>query len=162
MRQTPALVQHWPDTGGMAINPYLYGGQLGVGQALAELQCPDLAIISRDNAVLLEPGRTEANHKRAHTLIELGRLAEAILDMRKVAAATPKASMPRFMAGGLLVRQGRFNEALTEIDRGLQRNPENAEAHGVRAATLTGMASAARASAAELLAAQQANQPNQP
>lgn len=137
----------------VTMQPNHYVGQLGLGKTQAALQRPDLALQALDAAVALEPARSEAYHLRGHALISLGRFADATEDFRKLAEFQPQASLPKFSLAGVLVKQGRFDEALDIVDQGLRIDPDHAEAHGIRGLALDGMARAAQARSAELFAA---------
>lgn len=137
------------------MHPNDYACQLGLGKTLAALQHPERSLPAFDTAVALEPGRSEPRHARGHALVALGRYAEAAQDFRALAASDPHAPMPKFALAAVLIKQACFDEALDLVDQGLRIVPDHAEAHGVRALALGGMASAAHARSAELLAARE-------
>jgi TolB-like protein/Tfp pilus assembly protein PilF len=91
---------------------------------------PALAESSLNRAIELNPNYAQAYHWRAGVLGDLGRFAEARDSYAMAVQLNPMAPLHRNSYARYLRVEGRYEEALMELEKNLKIDPENAEAHG--------------------------------
>ena len=112
------------------------------------------AIAAGERAVALEPGVANAHLAYGMSLHYGGRPEEAIPVLQRAIRLNPLGEAGSFMNLGHAYRvMGRFEEAVLEYKKSLQRSPDNFFAHLSLAATysMMGREEEARAEAAEVL-----------
>ena len=112
------------------------------------------AIAAGERAVALEPGVANAHLAYGMSLHYGGRPEEAIPVLQRAIRLNPLGEAGSFMNLGHAYRvMGRFEEAVLEYKKSLQRSPDNFFAHLSLAATysMMGREQEARAEAAEVL-----------
>jgi adenylate cyclase len=112
------------------------------------------AIAEGEQAVSLSPRVARALISYANSLRYAGRSEEAIPLFQKAARFCPISGRNLFLPlGGALMETGRFEEAVSEYKKAIQRSPENILAHISLAATynMMGREKEAHAEAAEVL-----------
>ncbi len=112
------------------------------------------SIAEGERAVALDPGGAEANLHYGASLNQGGRPEEAIPILQKSLRLDPLGSPSAFLELGLALRTtGKFEEAVSEFKKVLQRAPDHFLAHLGLAATysMMGRGQEARAEAAEIL-----------
>jgi predicted O-linked N-acetylglucosamine transferase (SPINDLY family) len=87
---------------------------------------PTQALLSLDQALALDPGSRDAINNRAQLLASLGRTREAEAQLRAGLALHPDDVGMRHNLGLALSRQGRADEALTELRRVADQDPRSA------------------------------------
>jgi predicted O-linked N-acetylglucosamine transferase (SPINDLY family) len=92
------------------------------GQALAALRRPAEALASFDRAMMLRPD-SQTRFARAVMLQKLGRLREAVEDLRRVAAQEPGQARPQMALAYTLMDIGEDEAAVAAFDRAYQLAP---------------------------------------
>jgi TolB-like protein/Flp pilus assembly protein TadD len=114
----------------------------------------DNAIAEGERAVAIEPGSPYALQFYAMSLYYAGRSEDAIPFFQKAIRLAPVGGTGLYLNFGHALRVvGRFDEALSEYKKSIQREPNNIFAHTGKAAThiMMGQEEEARAEAAEVL-----------
>jgi adenylate cyclase len=114
----------------------------------------DNAIAEGERAVAIEPGSPYALQFYAMTLYYAGRSEDAVPFFQKAIRLAPVGGTGLYLNFGHALRVvGRFDEALSEYKKSIQREPNNIFAHTGKAAThiMIGQEEEARAEAAEVL-----------
>jgi tetratricopeptide (TPR) repeat protein len=121
----------------LAKDPSFYWAHLSLGRLLRAHGKYMAAAESMRRALALHAGLLEARVELAETLVELGRYQEAAAHYAQYLAAQPNdLVVARSYAQLLVYRLARPDEALTWIERLLQRDPDDASALMDRAAAL--------------------------
>jgi TolB-like protein len=114
----------------------------------------DKAIAEGERAVALDPSGSDAYRGYASALLFAGRPKEAIPLFQKAIRLNPNAPAVTFVNFGYALRNaGRFEEAVSELKKGIQRAPDFSIAHINLTATysMMGREKEARAEAEEVL-----------
>jgi adenylate cyclase len=114
----------------------------------------DKAIAELERAVALDPGGAEVHMRYAMSLMYVGRSEEAIAMCQKAIRLNPFAGTSLLLIFANALRDAkRFEEAVSEYRKALQREPNNIFAHTNLAGTyiMMGREKEARAEAAEVL-----------
>jgi tetratricopeptide (TPR) repeat protein len=93
---------------------------LGKGQALLNMDKPDEALVSFDEALALEPNNADALVKKGTALERMRKLPEAIDCYDRAIAADSSMTIAYLYKGGLFNRMERFGEALECYERALK------------------------------------------
>jgi len=91
---------------------------------------PELAESSLNRAIELNPNYAQAYHWRAGVLGDLGRFAEARDSYAMAVQLNPMAPLHRNSYARYLRVEGRYEDALMELEKNLEIDPGNAEAEG--------------------------------
>jgi adenylate cyclase len=114
----------------------------------------DKAIAEGERAVVLDPSGSDSHRGYGSALLFVGRPNEAIPMFQKAIRLNPNAHPVTFVNFGYaLMNAGRFEEAVSELKKGVQRAPDFSIAHICLAATysMMGREEEARAEAEEVL-----------
>ena len=105
------------------------GRHFNLGKALSAAGAADDAGDLRSGARSRSiPDFAEAHDELGVLLFAAGRVAEAIVHLRKAVELAPDSAIAHSDLGGALAQAGRSREALTHIQRALALDPENAAA----------------------------------
>ena len=91
---------------------------------------PELAESALNRAIELNPNYAQAYHWRAGVLGDLGRFAEARDSYAMAVQLNPMAPLHRNSYARYLRVEGRYEEAVMELEKNLKIDPENNDAYG--------------------------------
>jgi tetratricopeptide (TPR) repeat protein len=80
-------------------------------------------------AVGIRPDFAEAQNNLGNSLLEKGRMDEAVTHLRKALEIRPGYAQAHYNLGNALLRKGQVNEAIIQFQQLLAIQPESAEAH---------------------------------
>jgi protein O-mannosyl-transferase len=88
------------------------------------------ALIGRDQRALsLHPDDAKAHYRLGRSLVDLGRVPEAIDHYQRAVQLEPGDASVRIELGGALVEAGRLDEAVESYQQGVRLAPDDARAH---------------------------------
>src|SRR5215469_3895388 len=109
--------------------------QLASDQILTDWDWAGAATSIR-KAVELQPGSADVLHQQAYVYLILGRLNDAIAVQRQAVTLDPLKARSHSFLGFLLYAEGQYESALSELNKGLELNPQSQSDHFVRARIL--------------------------
>jgi TolB-like protein/DNA-binding winged helix-turn-helix (wHTH) protein/Tfp pilus assembly protein PilF len=109
--------------------------QLGSDQILTDWDWEGAAISIR-KAAELQPGSADVQHQQAYVDLILGRLNDAIAAQRHAVTLDPLKARSHSFLGFLLYAEGQYEGAISELNKGLELNPQSQSDHFVRARIL--------------------------
>jgi tetratricopeptide (TPR) repeat protein len=127
--QCTSNMRRWPD---------FYGNYAFRAQAFYKKGMYDEAIADYSKAIEMKPDNWELYLDRGRAYYDQHRFEEAEADMEK-SISLKDTAMARAFRGGLLGRNGKFDEALSELDKALALDPSLDMARGARGAVLLSM-----------------------
>jgi len=109
--------------------------QLASDQILTDWDWEGAAISIR-KAAELQPGSADVQHQQAYVDLILGRLNDAIAAQRQAVTLDPLKARSHSFLGFLLYAEGQYEGAISELNKGLELNPQSQSDHFVRARIL--------------------------
>ncbi len=103
-------------------------GWLERGNALADQNSYDNALLAYDNAIELDPSNTNAWINKGNALNELGRYNESLQAYDRAIEIDPNSTNAWISKGNALNDQGWFEESLQAYDRAIEINPNSTNA----------------------------------
>jgi uncharacterized RDD family membrane protein YckC/cytochrome c-type biogenesis protein CcmH/NrfG len=102
-------------------------GLASAADTLSGSQYPEYSLEVYDTAIALQPDNTEIQIKKLYVLGSIGRVDEARAYLEQMVVMYPNETTPVIYKGDLLIREGRYQDAVACYKKALSSDPNNAK-----------------------------------